>query len=153
LATDAFYKPAKIFNELDLFQRDPGWLAAFPDGVDDSVAPRAEIYVGLIRERDRDPSGDDPPLWQIHADQWMVEVDEERTPVPPVAPTEILRLCMSADASSTVMGTETEAGAEEGVWVCYTWSELRLSPTAARELLRALCTRFAQAYPDDGGEP
>lgn len=147
MATDAFFKSARIFNELDLFQRDPGWLAAFPDGVDDTVVPRAEIYVSLVRERDRDPTDEETPLWQVHADQWLPE-EGDRPAVPAVAPTEILRLCMTADATCAVMGTETELGAEEGTYVCYTWSELRLSPQDAKNLLRGLCTRFQQAYPD-----
>lgn len=149
MATDAFFQPAKIFNELDLFQRDPGWLAAFPDGGDDGVVPRGEIYVSLLRERTREAE-DQVPLWQLHADQWVEEVEDRPGPAP-VPPAEVLRLCMSADPTCSVMGTETEIAAEEGVFVCYTWAELRMSPQQAKDLLRALCDKFQQAYPDAEG--
>jgi hypothetical protein len=162
VATDAFFKPARIFNELDLFQRDPGWLAAFPDGCDESVVPRGEIYVSLIRERSRDlrdgreprdsrdgrePRDAETPIWQIHADQWALE-DENRPAVPAIPPAEILQLCIPYDPTSTSLGIETEPGADEGVLAFYTWAELRMTPAEAKDLLRKLCTRFQAAYPD-----
>lgn len=145
MATDAFFKTAKIFNELDLFQRDPGWLASFPDGADETAVPRGEIYVSILRER-RGEAGD-RPLWSVHADQWVVE-DEHRPAAPNIPPSDLLALCMRADPGCTVLGTEAEPGAEEGSVVFYTWAELRLTPEMARELLRNLCVRFQAAFPD-----
>jgi hypothetical protein len=147
LATDAFFKPARIFNELDLFQRDPGWLAAFPDGCDETTIPRGEVYVSIVRERRGEQQPGDKTLWTIHADQWVTE-DEHRPAVPAIPPSEILSVCMPYDRSSTGMGVESEPGAEEGSVVFYTWAELRMTPAEAKELLRTLCTRFQAAYPD-----
>jgi len=145
VATDAFFKPARIFNELDLFQRDPAWLASFPDRADESVYPRGEIYVTL-RERTPD-SPADTPVWAIQADQF-VQGDEHHPPEPKVPPSELLQMCVRADPESHYMGVEAEPGTEEWSLVYYTWADLKMTAAEAKELLRNLCARFALAFPD-----
>jgi hypothetical protein len=146
LGTDVFFRPAKIFNELDRFQRDPGWLAVFPDSADETTVPRAEIYASIVREH-KEPGGDGRPLWSLHADQWVAE-DEHHAAEPAVAPTDILSLCIQADPRSSGMGIESEPSVDDGVLVFYTWAELRLTPEQARELLRLIGRKFQDAFPD-----